>query len=298
MHLHRVAIATSFALVSGAAVACSLLTDTNALSGGEGDAAGSRDAGEERRELDASADAQTDASVAPDADATTSRYAAAVLADMPLLYYRFGETNGNSARDEVTGTSVPYPVSGFTLGVKGALAGDPDTSITTDGSTGLDLPEGADFEGLVPFSVEAWVNVSPLADGQNDLGFLVDHESYVAGRRGWALRVSRSDLGFERWADSTTKNGIATDEVAMAGSWHHVVGTFDGTTQRLYYDGVRRTTGVADVALPKIGGSFRVAFQNCSGCGGNPFIGSIDELAIYPKALSESRIAAHLAAAR
>jgi hypothetical protein len=290
--LRRLAVAASFAVVASAPVACSLLVDTDGLSGDGGDAAGGRDANAER------SDASSDANVAPSADAATSRYAAAVQADAPLLYYRFGERSGELARDEVTGTSVPYPAAGFTRGVKGALAGDPDTCISTDGSTGLDLPEGAYFEALLPFSVEAWVNVEPLAAGQNDVGFLVDHEAWSGGRRGWALRVSRSDLGFERWADNSIRNGIAVAEIAMAGTWHHIVATFDGSTQRLYYDGVRRTSGPADVVLPKVGGPFRIAAQNCTPCSGNPFIGSIDELAIYPKALSEARIAAHLSAAR
>lgn len=294
MLLRRLVVAAACAFVAVIPIACSLLVDTGGLSGPQDDAAVARDASEERSDPDAA----MDASVTPDADAGASRYAAAVLADAPVRYYRFGEASGANARDEVTGTSVPYPVAGFTLGVKGALAGDPDTSITTDGSSGLDLPEGADFEDLAPFSVEAWVNVAPLAANQNDVGFLVDHQVWSGGRRGWALRVSRSDLGLERWASLTTKNGIATAEVAMAGVWHHIVGTFDGATQRLYYDGVRRTTGQATVALPKIGSSFRVASQNCTSCAGNAFIGSIDELAIYPVALSEARIAAHLAAAR
>lgn len=295
----RIAVAVGVAALATAPVACSLLTDTDALIGSADDASTVSDAPDEAETSAAdAADARSDVTVTADADAATSRYAAAVLADAPLLYYRFGETNGKDARDEVTGTSVAYPVAGFTFGTKGALAGDPDTSITTDGSTGLDLPEGADFEGVRPFSVEVWVDVFPLAAGQNDIGFVVDHQTYSGARRGWDLRVSRSEVSTERFSGAGTNGAVSFLHAPVKGVWHHVVATFDGTTQRLYFDGVRRTMGASSIAVPKIGGSFKIATQNCTACSGNPFIGSLDELAIYPKALSEERIAAHLAAAR
>ena len=238
---------------------------------------------------------------AGDADAApVSRYAAAVLADGPLLYYRFGEKSGSPARDEVSGTTTPYPLTGITYGTAGHLAGDPDTAISTDGSGALPLTLGAaEFDGAQPFSVEAWVSASPSG---NDIGFLVDHENWSSSRNGWLLRVSKGDVALERWAPvgdaSPTSNSVVAALPAVGGDWHYVIATFDGTTQRLYVDGARVDTNGANIAVAKLGAPFSVGKQNCTPCSGTGFVGAMDELAIYPKALADDRILAHLAAAR
>ena len=230
--------------------------------------------------------------------ATGSRYAAAVLADSPVLYYRFGDKSGSGARDEVSGTSTPYPVTGLTFGTPGALAGDPDTAVTTDGTGALQLTQDVDFEGLLPHSIEAWVSPSPAG---NALGFLVDHENWTSTREGWLFRVGTGDFTYERYSNvpdaSPGVGAVGATLTAVTGVWHYLVATFDGTTMRLYVDGVRQDSRDTSVPVPKIGMPFAVGKQNCA-CGGTGFAGVMDELAIYPKALAEDRIAAHLAAAR
>lgn len=223
----------------------------------------------------------------------TSRYATAVLADKPLLYYRFGETGGAPARDEVTGATTAYPVSGGKFGVTGALAGDPDTAMTLDGSFKLQLAQLVDFKDFTPFSVEAWLSPNTATTGS---GFIVDHEAWD-GRRGWLLTADSDSIGFERWLDGGSAS-IGVGQAAVEGQWHHVVMSYDGSVQRLYIDSVRRTTGMPGVPLVVIGVPWTVGGQNCAPCSGNGFRGSVDELAIYGQALTEERIQAHFSAGR
>jgi hypothetical protein len=294
--------ACSIAVVAALAcapVGCTLLTSLDGLRDGVAGAAQDGSAA-----IDGGADAPSFADSSAgvdgsrgDADAAAiSRYAAAVLADGPLLYYRFGEKSGAPAKDEVSGTTTPYPLTGITYGTPGNLAGDPDTAVTTDGSGSLDVTQGAaEFDGVQAFSVEAWVSASPTG---SDIGFLVDHETWSGARGGWTLRVSKNDVGFERWAGATpTSNSVADALAAVTGEWHHIVATYDGGTERLYVDGVRIATGAASLSLAKLGGPFAIGKQNCV-CSGNGFVGAFDELAIYSKALAEDRILAHLGAAR
>ena len=232
-------------------------------------------------------------------DAAKSAYVTAVLADQPLLYYRFGEPEGTPAKDEVSGTTQPYPVQGVTLGAAGALAGEANTAITLDGTGKIDLAQDTDFEGMQPFSVEVWV--SRTTSGGNGLGFLVDHEAWSGGRRGWDLRAYPNGLSFER--SSTVDGGlsfntVAASEAAVLGKWAYVVGTFDGTTMRLYVDAVRRDTATATIALSKVGVPFAVGKQNCTPCSNTGYYGAVDELAIYPQALSETRILVHYMAGK
>src|SRR4051812_25995064 len=60
-------------------------------------------------------------------------YTAEVMADHPVVYLRLGETTGSVAHDAVghhDGTYGPQAV----LGGDGAIAGDPDTAVTFDGT--------------------------------------------------------------------------------------------------------------------------------------------------------------------
>jgi hypothetical protein len=292
-------MAMALALLLGGAVGCTLLTPLGDLSGGADPADGvapvtTRTDGETSAPLPDGA-SSTDA---PPVDGGTgSRYAAAVLSDKPLLYYRFGEKSGSPARDEVSGATTPYPVTGITYGTAGHLAGDPDTAVTTDGSGALALTQATDFDGVKPFSVEAWLSPSTMGNG---IGFFVDHESWTADRAGWLVLATNGGYAFERYTalDASPSNStVAASVVAVAGEWHHLVGTYDGTTGRLYIDGVRRDTGVTAVPLPANGMPFSVGKQNCTPCSGTGFVGAMDELAIYPTALAEDRISAHFAAA-
>jgi trimeric autotransporter adhesin len=228
-----------------------------------------------------------------DAIVPLSRYPAAVLADKPILYFRFGETNGAPAKDEVTGATFPYPVSGGKFGTPGALAGDSNTSITLNGNFRMQVNVPVDFEGNVPFSVEAWA--SPTTD-PTGIGFIVDHESWTS-RHGWLLGASHNNIGFERWMLDGGSSSMGTAEQAVNGKWHHIVMSSDGTIQRLYVDNVLRTSSQAGVPLMKIGEPWSIGGQNCQ-CSSNSFYGSLDELAIYGHALTEERISAHFDAGR
>ena len=284
----------------GSVSACTLLTPLDVLSEGSGatdsDAA-SADAGTDERSgsNDGGPNTVGDGAVV---DAAKSPYVTAVLADNPLLYYRFGEQSGAPARDEITGAAQAYPVQGATLGAAGALAGDTNTAITVDGTGKIDLVQDADFEGRQPYSVEVWV--SRATSGGSGLGFLVDHQAWSGGRRGWALRANPAGFAFERAITvdgGTSYNSTGTDEPAVAGEWHHVVGTFDGTTLRLYVDSVRRDTFGGGIMLSKVG-STAVGKQNCTPCSNTGYYGTLDELAIYPQALNEARVAAHYKAGK
>lgn len=68
----------------------------------------------------------------------------------------------------------------------------------------------------------------------------------------------------------------------------HVVVTFDGALPRLYVDGVLKKVGTKSADLATSSAIFRW---------GDGWIGALDELAIYDKALDAARVKAHFDAA-
>jgi hypothetical protein len=78
-------------------------------------------------------------------------------------------------------------------------------------------------------------------------------------------------------------------------AWVHVVGTYDGTTLRLYINGVLEASQAASGALGNAAAAKNWAIGKVNAADANNFFnGSIDEVAYYPgKALSAARILAH-----
>jgi hypothetical protein len=82
--------------------------------------------------------------------------------------------------------------------------------------------------------------------------------------------------------------GAILSVAAPAGGWHHVVYTYDGTTQRLYLDGTQADTSTA---APDTGAvaTARIATQQA---GSERFTGDVDEVRIYNRALSAADVTA------
>jgi hypothetical protein len=253
--------------------------------------AGLRDADAGLKDADAAV-ADTGASVDAPPDAPSSVYRAAVLADTPLAYWRLGEKSGTVAHDE-TGNGYDGTYTGtYTLGVPGALTGDPDTAVTLDGITGqVDVGDNFDFAGQVPFSLEAWVKPTVIDTTYRhvvtkmafDNGGDPQVGTYVILEQGATI------LGFERWQDAAAELTVETATFPAAGSWAHVVATYDGTVGELYVN------GAAVQANASVGG---VTASGVHMLWGNVMQGVLDEIAAYDHALTAARVTAHFQAAQ
>jgi hypothetical protein len=82
---------------------------------------------------------------------------------------------------------------------------------------------------------------------------------------------------------------LSTTAVVNDNNWHHVVWTHDGTTTRLYVDGLIDKT-VAQIRSPKTGACF-IGFDPQTGNEWWP--GALDEVALYGYALTAEQVAAH-----
>jgi hypothetical protein len=262
---------------------------------------------EDRSPREADASAGTDAAVDGTLDAAVidsgalSAYSRLVLRDEPIVYLRLAEKSGAEvAVNEVA--SEPrldglYPPAGMQLGVPGRLGDPTDTAVHVEGVRFIRMAD-ADrlaFEGTHAFTVEAWVR----PDDGPEFGYLVDHQTYdgPGGKTGWALIIGSSDVYLERWSKGVNSGSVSSGEPLARAVWHHVVGTYDGTTEDLFIDGVRVGSAHTTDPIPAgVGAGWAVGGQNC-GCTMN-FVGDLDDVAIYDKGLREAKIKAHFAAAR
>jgi len=111
-------------------------------------------------------------------------------------------------------------------------------------------------------------------------------ERYVTAGQSTAAICKEYDgrLVFYVDTDDNLRHLLAKD-VLTQGQWHHVAGTWDGLTQRLYIDGVEIASQVP-VTTGVLGGISNVTLSSET----RPFNGMLDDVCIYNCALSINEI--------
>ena len=82
------------------------------------------------------------------------------------------------------------------------------------------------------------------------------------------------------------------------GKWHHVAGTFDGTSVRLYVDGTQVGEGTLGFFFPIGYGLFPsndLLAGRYDGCGATGWDGAIDEVRVWDRALGTDEVSASAA---
>ena len=114
------------------------------------------------------------------------------------------------------------------------------------------------------------------------------HESAIAVNWGVMMHSDEQRILFESF-NGNTWPGIRAD--TTIGMWHHVVATYDGDTMQLYHDGaLAETTSGAGMVLDQ-SRPLLIGARSDAGSAGAFFSGSIDDVRIYNRVLSDAEIA-------
>jgi hypothetical protein len=220
-----------------------------------------------------------------------------VVADAPEAYWRLNETSGPILDSMGRHDGLPYSAGGvdtngssFAFNQTGALADNTDTCVYFNGANQNDVlvPYSPGLNS-VPFSIECWVqDVVAQSTYSAPIGCT------DAGNRGYVLYATPS-AAWEYWLGkgvgypASWTYGQGAPEVPNA--WIHLVATFDGTTAKMYTNGVLSFSAAAPFA-PNLTQSFYIGW-NPVYAAGSFFTGYIDEVAYYKSVLSPQRIDAH-----
>lgn len=213
-------------------------------------------------------------------------YETTVLADSPVGYWELNETSGTTAYDSSGHGANGTIGSGVTLGQPGPIISEPsDTSYEfTNTSGSVSVTEAAPSSSV---SVEAWVQpTSTAVNYGHAAGYRNDSTADF-----YLLQLTNSDSFECRFVNSS--GGTYTLNVTVpVGSWHHLVMTYDGTTQAVYLDGTLATSQAASGSL-----GTDSAFSIGNNVDRYGFTGYIAQVALYDSALSAARVQAHYEAA-
>src|SRR5262249_10567703 len=125
--------------------------------------------------------------------------------------------------------------------------------------------------------------------------FMVAEKSHGAvDTTGWYLQgdTPSGTIGFGFGNGSDWNNGVGSTTNVLDGLWHHVAGTYDGSTLAIYVDGaLERSLATPD----SIGQNSRSVNIGAFWGGGSPgrfFHGLVDEVSIYDRGLSAAEVQA------
>ena len=201
-----------------------------------------------------------------------------VLADNPVSYWRLGETSGTTATDAKGVQNGTY-TGGYTLGVAGALPGDPNKAVTLNGTTGyVNVGNPAGLQ-LTSGTEEAWFKTSDNTAAYHNI---------LQKQNAYAIMINTGILGeYDPGSNSFLSTGINVAD----GQWHLVdivfqSGVANGT--KFYLDGKLVLTTTYTQANQT--GNLQIG---ANGAGTEFWNGSIDDVAIYGAQLTQARILTH-----
>jgi len=197
-----------------------------------------------------------------------------------VSYLKFDEGGGNIALDSVNGNHGTIYGATWTSGiVNGALSFD-----GVDDYILISSLSHIQNTSINAFTFEAWIkSVQDTGDRQQVFeGHTTTWEIYLEGILPGALQFRITD-------DSGNYCEVPTEALSL-NQWYHVVCTYDGSIQKIYVNGILQnssswsntftiTTGIT------IGKDFESDIQY--------FKGTIDEVAIYNRALTAGEIQQH-----
>ena len=202
-----------------------------------------------------------------------ARYATVVKANKPRSYWRLDEFGGVIAKDAMGHASGTYEGNPM-LGGFGALKGQGDRAAQFGGGARVDLPRMTR-----PHTVELWLKTNGTG-AQPAVTF-----------RGATRTLSVGPIeGFARAEEGNAR--VSSFDFVNDGRWHYLVYTLTGHTARLYVDG--RLQNQASWPSGSASGQANLAYDPLLD---RHFVGTLDEVAVYTRALKPAQIQRHYAAA-
>ncbi len=190
-------------------------------------------------------------------------------------------TTGSGSVKDTSGNAKHATPSGVTLGASGKLG----NAVTFAGSGSVSIAGGISSTALSAFTLSAWLK--PTSAPATNWYYGLGSESYYrfilsncAG--GWNIGavIATSNNGWY-----TTGTSVSGGPCIPYGTWGHAILTYSGSALRLYVNGSLVSTGAAISGTVNFSNQFDFSINN--GVNVGPLNGSVDEVAIWNRALAD-----------
>jgi hypothetical protein len=188
-----------------------------------------------------------------------------------------------------------------------------DTGTTFDGSGYVEVPWNALLDPPLAFSLEVWIQPGALTAPGIDQHVVAFRDVEGLVNSGYEINVNRTAgtsqiqgrvcTGGEGGGPQATEAYLEIDDAKLGpgGPWRHLVMTFDGTTITLYVNGdasgPNQTQALPAPYRHNVQQPFRIGTGRAPAdpAPGQPYVGAIDEVALYGVALDAATVKDHYA---
>lgn len=231
----------------------------------------------------------------------------ATIADGDAFALIIDDDTSGSCSAPPTGLVAWYPAEGNANDIAGNNEGTATTDVTYPTAKvgkGFDFVDGSvrvpDASSLRPTTITAEAWVAATAPGFK----YILAKSLDGGRATYAFYTSGGGLRFYVKTTVAGNGGPGAGDVWLSpgassaiwdGNPHHIAGTFDGSTVRLFVDGVQVGNGTATQGTLIYGNTYQngdLIIGNYNPTGSFAWPGVIDEMSLYNRALSPNEIQA------
>ena len=217
-----------------------------------------------------------------------SNYVNAVTADGPQLYYPLG-----TAPQDWAGSNTPVFGTGVTASTSGVENTATGASTFTGTNTGR-VASGSKVAAPSEFSTELWFKTNTTSGGKlMGYGAAASGESTSYDRHIYMTNNGRLVFGTYNGSTQTVQNGAALND----NQWHHAVATQSADGMKLYVDGQLVSSLAGATTAENYTGYWRIGGDNLAGWPSEPsskyFKGALDEVAVYPFALTATQVKTH-----
>ena len=224
-----------------------------------------------------------------------SPFAAAVLADSPLIYWRLDETAGIIGLDSSGNGSTSTEVGAPTQGSAGLLATDTDRALGLNGSSQY-FYGNTSYVNPTTFSIEAWFKTAGGYGSGGQIVGMRNSQSTTATKADRLVYMTNSGQLYFGVYPGAVKTIHSTGSY-NDGNPHQVVATLSGAGMFLYVDGTQVASDPTTTSADTYTGWWRAGEDDLSGWVNPPtsdyLHGTIDEVSVYPTALSLQRVQVH-----
>jgi hypothetical protein len=201
-------------------------------------------------------------------------YAIAVLVDSPVGFWKMGDASGNLVR---SAGSIDLAPAG--TGLTYQAAGLDGQAVSFAGTGRFDAPSAGDF-ALGVGTIEAWFKTTTASGGAGG------YRGIIVKQFAFGMFANNGVLIAYNWA-----GGGLTSNINIADNrWHHAAFAFTTAgTSRLYLDGIEVWSGTWNISNQTV----PLVLGDGTNGTSQPWIGTIDEAAVYNTQLSPTRVLAH-----
>jgi hypothetical protein len=191
------------------------------------------------------------------------------------------EASGSTVADSVGSNNATATGTSITTGRVGKAR-----TFSASTSEKIDAADSASLEPAA-LTVQAWIKPATV----NTTKWIVEKGSSntANGLNGYGLHLLDNIIRFYLITGANVENIALSTSTLSANNWYHVVATYDGSNMRIYINGALDKTQAVTGAIDYTGSDqlFRVGLSHANSL---PFSGQIDEIGVWPRALTAIEI--------